>query len=352
LLYEHAVKPVLFSIDAEAAHTVTKLLLRATGPILPSLRVEDERLSQTIFDRTFQNPIGLAAGFDMDAELIGVAERLGFGFTEVGTVTPKPQAGNRRPRLYRFPEQAALQNAMGFNGLGQNTVSSNLSNYPFYIPIGVNIGKNKETSNEDAVKDYMSGVSQFAPKADYLVVNISSPNTPNLRDLQNEEFIKNLFGKIRGKTQKPFLLKISPDLDTNQAVALCQIAIESGAAGIIATNTTTNYELLKPNLPMPIAGKVQGGISGKPLANKSFEILQAIGAELENKAILIAVGGVDSGGEAFRRILAGASLVQLYTGLVYKGPKLIKSINQKLLHLLKNNDFQNISEAIGYKARH
>jgi dihydroorotate dehydrogenase len=307
--------------------------------------VDDPRLHQKIFGRTFPNPVGQAAGFDKDAELIRSMTALGFGFTEVGTVTPKPQPGNPRPRLWRHIEEEALQNAMGFNNKGSYHMQMKLKKrYPYVTPIGVNIGKNKVTPEREALKDYEHGIKAFRNLCDYLVINISSPNTPGLRDLQNEVFIDALFGMGKKLTDKPILLKIAPDMHPEQAVALCTRAVEAGADGIIATNTSVDYSLVKEP-------KEVGGISGRVIREKSFEIFDAVARELFGKTVLISVGGIDSGYEAYRRIKAGASLVQVLTGLIYKGPELAGEINRTLLHLLENDGYENITEAIGAERR-
>ena len=345
-------KPLLFRLDPETAHHLVAGALKV-GQRFPSLLkalagaepVEDERLEQQIFGRTFPNPVGLAAGFDKNGELVRAMGLLGFGYTEVGTVTPRPQPGNPKPRIWRHVREEALQNAMGFNNEGIDAMRRNLERTrPFPIPVGVNVGKNKTTPEADALEDYRKGLSAFADLADYLVVNISSPNTPGLRDLQNERFIEELFAMGREVTDKPILLKIAPDMSEEAAVALCTKAVESGAAGIVATNTSVDYSLVRNP-------EAVGGISGRPIREKSFRIFEAIAKELYGKTLLISVGGIDSGYEAYRRIRAGASLVQVLTGLIYRGPGLPGLINKTLLHLLEKDGFANIGEAVGADRR-
>ncbi|OYZ63646.1 MAG: dihydroorotate dehydrogenase (quinone) [Sulfuricurvum sp. 24-42-5] len=298
-------------------------------------------LTQEIFGRTFLNPVGLAAGFDKNATMIEGTLAMGFGFTEIGTLTPKPQEGNPRPRLWRHIEEESLQNAMGFNNDGLFRISHRLKNiYPFSSPIGVNIGKNKLTSEENTLKDYTTLIKALHPYADYMVINISSPNTPGLRDLQNEEFIAQLFQTAKTLTSKPILLKIAPDMSEDQAVALCVHAVESGADGIIATNTTVDYSLLSD--PEDI-----GGISGEVLRERSFYIFDAIARELFGKTLLISVGGISTPEEAYRRIRAGASLVQLYSSLIFKGPEMVEDINTGLIDLLAQDGYTSITQAIG-----
>jgi len=303
--------------------------------------VNNDILTQDLLGTTFHNPIGLGAGLDKNATMIKAMPAMGFGYTEIGTMTPKPQAGNAKPRLFRFPEQEAIQNAMGFNNKGSFQVIQNLKKvYPYAIPIGASIGKNKLTPESETLKDYETLIRGFKDISDYLVVNISSPNTPNLRDLQNEEFIKAIFGMAKEITNTPILLKIAPDMQNDTAITLCQTAIESGADGIVATNTTQDYSLL----PNP---KDFGGISGAVMSDKSYDIFKAIGRELYDKTTLISVGGISDAPDAYRRIKAGASLVQILSGFIFKGPSMCKNINEELIKLIKADGYKNISEAIG-----
>ncbi|MCL4433006.1 MAG: quinone-dependent dihydroorotate dehydrogenase [Epsilonproteobacteria bacterium] len=343
-----SLKPWLFKLQPENAHTLGAIALRGAGLCPPLLNhfitkyfVTHPSLTQEIFGRTFLNPVGLAAGFDKNATMIEGTLAMGFGFTEIGTLTPKPQEGNPRPRLWRHIEEESLQNAMGFNNDGLFRISHRLKNvYPFSSPIGVNIGKNKLTSEENTLKDYTTLIKALHPYADYMVINISSPNTPGLRDLQNEEFIAQLFQTAKTLTSKPILLKIAPDMSEDQAVALCVHAVESGADGIIATNTTVDYSLLSD--PEDI-----GGISGEVLRERSFYIFDAIARELYGKTTLISVGGISTPEEAYRRIRAGASLVQLYSSLIFKGPEVVEDINTGLIDLLVQDGYTSITQAIG-----
>src|ERR1700739_2088113 len=350
-------KKYLFKLDPEATHKIAEYVLRATkhSPICLDLIkrknfIISDRLKTNLFGRDFPNPVGLAAGFDKNATMIESMPALGFGFIEIGTVTPKPQSGNKKPRLFRFPEQESLENAMGFNNDGMSAIQKRLSKvYPFALPIGVNIGKNKATPEEKTVEDYVNIIYGFKDVCDYLVINVSSPNTPGLRELQNEAFIKTLFSTVKhtlrprssqGSEQtSPILLKISPDMEASKAVDLCTTAIENGAAGIIATNTSVDYMLL-PN------AKEIGGISGKAIRDKSFHIFDAIAKELYGKTLLISVGGIDSGAAAYREIKAGASLVQVYTALIFHGPSVVRKVNEEILELLTKDGCHHISEAI------
>ncbi|WP_345973283.1 quinone-dependent dihydroorotate dehydrogenase [Sulfurimonas diazotrophicus] len=351
IAYE-SLKPWLFKLQPETAHHVVATLLRMAN-VCPSLFnpwqekhfVADPILNQELFGRTFPNPVGLGAGFDKNATMIRGIQALGFGYTEIGTVTPQPQPGNPKPRMFRHVEEETIQNAMGFNNDGMYKVQQRLkARYPFTTPIGVNIGKNKTTEEQNAISDYTQLIRGLHDLGDYLVINISSPNTPGLRDLQNETFIAELFAEAKAITDKPILLKIAPDMTPEQAVALTTLAVEKGADGIIATNTTVDYSLVAQ--PKSI-----GGLSGKVLKEKSFAIFEAVAKELFGKTVLISVGGIDSAEEAYRRIKAGASLVQVYSALIFKGPELIGDINRGLADLLKRDGYSSITEAIGADRR-
>ena len=341
-------KKILFKLEPETAHTLAGLGLRTASHFPVILRtmkdqnfVTEPIIQQKIFGRTFLNPVGLGAGFDKDGQYISAMPTLGFGFTEIGTVTPKAQEGNAKPRLFRLIEDSSIQNAMGFNNKGKDFMLQQLKKlYFFDYPLGINIGKNKLTSEEDALNDYETLFRAFKDYGDYIVINISSPNTPGLRDLQNETFINAIFALAKEITTQPVLLKIAPDMTAEDAITLCKTAVDAGAAGIIATNTTIDYSLTKH-------AKDFGGISGALLTDKSYQLFRAIGKELYGKTLLISVGGIDSAEEAYRRIKAGASLVQVYSMLIYKGPALIKEINEGLIKLLQEDGYKHISEAIG-----
>lgn len=341
-------RPWLYKLDPEVAHNVAETALRVPNicpilfnPFLKSHFITNDILKQELFGRTFLNPIGLGAGFDKNATMIRGMQILGFGFTEIGTVTPKPQAGNPKPRMFRHVEEESIQNAMGFNNDGLLSVQKRLKErFPFTTPIGINIGKNKTTSDAEAINDYITLIKALHELGDYLVINISSPNTPGLRDLQNEEFITRLFSEAKAITNKPILLKIAPDMSKEDAVSLTTLAVANGADGIIATNTTVDYSLVKN--PQSI-----GGLSGAVLREKSFEIFEAIAKELYGKTTLISVGGISSAKEAYKRIKAGASLVEIYSGLIFHGFDMIKDINTELTELIKADGYANITEAIG-----
>jgi len=281
---------------------------------------------------------------------------LGFGFVEVGTVTPRPQAGNPRPRLFRHTAERSLQNALGFNNQGGQAMRHRLLGIARrrqrrrrrrppddLAPLGVNVGKARDTPPEAALGDYQELLAALGDLADYLVVNLSSPNTPGLRDLQHESFVRELLGAARAVTRTPVLVKLSPDLEPEAAAELAAAAVAAGAAGIVATNTTTDYALL------PGAG-ASGGLSGRVLREKSRRVCGAIARRLHaagGGAVLISAGGIDSGAEAYARLRAGASLVQLYTALVYEGPSLPGRINRELLALLARDGFSHVGQAVG-----
>ena len=342
------IKKIMFRFEPETAHKIAECGLNIIGGCKPLNNymvqknfVSDPILTQEIFGKKFYNPIGLGAGFDKNASMINSMMSMGFGYTEIGTMTPKPQDGNAKPRLFRYPEYESIQNAMGFNNHGSYEVGENLKKvYPNILPIGASIGKNKTTPENEALNDYETLIKNFKDICDYLVVNISSPNTPNLRDLQNEEFIKSVFGMAKEITDTPILLKIAPDMENETAINLCRTAVLSGADGIIATNTTQDYSLL----PNP---KDFGGLSGRILSDKSYDIFKAIAQELHGKTTLISVGGISDAQDIYRRIKAGATLVQIYSAFIFQGPSMCKQMNNELIELLRKDGYNHISEAIG-----
>ncbi len=342
-------KKILFCFSPENAHNIAEFTFRFFSEYCQSVPsflatkyfVTDKMLEQRIFETTFLNPVGIAAGFDKNATMIKMLTSLGFGHVEYGTMTPLPQSGNKKPRMFRYPEFETIQNAMGFNNDGMDKVAKRVKKiFPYATPLGANIGKNKNTSPENALEDYSKLIETFKDLSDYLVINISSPNTPGLRDLQNEKFIKELFIMAKNLTGKPILLKIAPDLEVSDAISICKVALANGANGIIATNTTIDYSLL-PN------SQNFGGLSGKVLKEKSYNLFKELAKEFFGKTVLISVGGIDSAEEAYRRIKAGASLVQIYSSFIFGGPKLVKEINQEMIAMMKRDGFNHISEAIG-----
>lgn len=352
LNYEN-IKKIMFLLNPENAHNVAEFAFKNGTKVFPFVLSElskrffitDPRLEQDLFGTHFLNPIGLAAGFDKNATMLQMLTALGFGHIEFGTVTPKPQSGNPKPRLFRYPEYESIQNAMGFNNDGAIKVQKRVKKlHPFATPLVANIGKNKTTSSENAIKDYESLIETFRDISDYMVVNISSPNTPGLRDLQNESFIKELFTMAKEKTEKTVLLKIAPDLDIKDAYNICNVALENGAGGIIATNTTIDYSLLP-------GAQDFGGVSGKVLEKKSEKFFEELSQEFYGKAPLISVGGINSAEGAYKRIKDGANLVQIYSSFIFKGPSLNKKICEGILHLMDKDGFYHISEVIGANRR-
>ncbi|TLD94871.1 quinone-dependent dihydroorotate dehydrogenase [Helicobacter jaachi] len=346
-IYE-TLSPYIFKLDAEKAHNIAEWALRHIIP-LPFVQdlaagqycVVDEALHTEVAGMRFYNPVGLAAGFDKNATMIKGLSALGFGFLEIGTITQAPQEGNPKPRLFRHIEEKSLQNAMGFNNQGSQTIIKRLSKlYPYSIPLGINVGKNKIIAQSDSLKNYENVLLESLSVGDYFVFNLSSPNTPHLRDLQNVHFVKELFSMARSHTQKPLFLKISPDMDRDEMLKVVEMSIDSGVNGIIATNTTIDYSVLANP-------QESGGISGEALRDKSKEVLKILSEAFFTRTILISVGGIDSAQEAYERIKLGASLVQILSGLIFKGPSLCRQINEGLLELLKIDGFAHISQAIG-----
>ena len=342
------IKPLIYKTDPELAHDLVDMALRTArrcplffNPLVKANFVDDPVLNQKIWGLDFKNPVGVAAGFDKHATMIYGWPALGFGWGEIGAVTPKPQPGNEKPRAWRHIDYEAVQNAYGFNNEGVEVIKKRLKKvYPFILPIGANIGKNKTTPEDKAIDDYKILVNELKDVVDFFVVNISSPNTPGLRDLLNAEFISNLFGELKNLTKKPVLIKFSPDMEDELIINLANYSVLAGADGIIVTNTTVNYDLVKSEIK-------RGGISGKPLAKRSYEVLRIVASEVFGKVPIISVGGIDSAEEAYKRIKAGASLLQVYTAIIYKGPGIIGEINRGLIKLLRKDGFNHISEAIG-----
>jgi dihydroorotate dehydrogenase len=339
-------RPLFFQFDPEKIHHfVTRSLIRfnrfpgASALSRTVFTVQNSKLEREVFGLKFKNPVGLAAGFDKNGEMMGEMANLGFGFVEVGTVTPLPQAGNPKPRMFRLPSDAGLINRMGFNNLGVDVVAERIRRYRLQsnekqrLIIGGNIGKNKNTPNEDAVSDYIKCFDRLFAVVDYFVVNVSSPNTPGLRALQEKEPLKILLQTLQQRNHKngisrPILLKIAPDLTNEQLDDIIEIVKESGIAGVIATNTTISRDGLTATKKHK---NETGGLSGKPLTNRSTEVIRYL-SEKSGKAFpIIGVGGIHSAKDAQEKLEAGAALIQLYTGFIYEGPALVSRINRSLL---------------------
>jgi dihydroorotate dehydrogenase len=331
-------KPLLFLLDPEKAHHLTFSLLKIPGIAAITgkfTKKEDQNLARTVMGLRFKNPVGLAAGLDKDAIAFNELGSLGFGFIEIGTVTPEPQPGNATPRLFRLPKDEALINRMGFNNLGVKAAAIKLKNRKDRsVLIGGNIGKNKITPNENAVSDYVRCFIDLYDVVDYFVVNVSSPNTPNLRDLQEKEPLTALLHTLqqlnKSKGNKPVLLKIAPDLTESQLDDIISIVKETGISGVIATNTTIKRDGLQYSAE-ELEKIGAGGLSGKPLAKRSTEVIRYLKQKSSNAFPVIGVGGIHTAEDALEKLDAGADLVQLYTGFIYKGPGLIKQINEALL---------------------
>ncbi|HKO77436.1 MAG TPA: quinone-dependent dihydroorotate dehydrogenase [Flavobacterium sp.] len=336
-MYKIFIRPILFCFDPEKVHYFTFSLIRIVSKIpgFPSLfrflyQVNDKRLETEVFGLKFKNPVGLAAGFDKDATLYKELSNLGFGFIEIGTLTPKGQPGNEKKRLFRLKEDSAIINRMGFNNGGVLEAVERLKKNDGVL-IGGNIGKNKVTLNEDATSDYEICFDALYDYVDYFVVNVSSPNTPNLRALQEKEPLTQLLQTLQNKNlakpkQKPVLLKIAPDLTDEQLLDIIDIVKETKIAGVIATNTTISRSGLSS-----LNQTETGGLSGKPLTSRSTEVIRFL-SQKSNKAFpIIGVGGIHSAADALEKLEAGASLIQLYTGFIYEGPALVKKINKAIL---------------------
>lgn len=342
-MYKILIRPVLFLFDPEAVHHFTFSAIKffsrlGLGGIFRSIFVvEDPRLEREVFGVQFKNPVGLAAGFDKDAKLYNEFSDFGFGFVEIGTVTPKPQPGNPKKRLFRLKDDKAIINRMGFNNKGVFEAVEQLKKNHRVI-VGGNIGKNKVTPNEDALKDYLICFEALFEHVDYFVVNVSSPNTPGLRELQDREPLTKLLKKLKShnkkmaknasKKEKPILLKIAPDLTDDQLLDIIEIVADTKIEGVIATNTTIARNDLKSHLTL---SEEAGGLSGKPLTDRSTEVIRFLADNSRKAFPIIGVGGIHSEADALEKLEAGADLVQLYTGFIYEGPALVKKINKAIL---------------------
>ncbi len=343
-------RPYIFSLDPEVAHDLAIKSLKAN--ILPKsfFDVEGQELLETnLFNMKLPNPIGLAAGFDKSAEVYNSLFKFGFGFIEVGTVTPKRQLGNPKPRIFRLEKDLALINRLGFNNQGSEVVSKRISNNLPNGILGINIGPNKDTKNKE--EDYYSCLVELSKYANYVTINISSPNTEGLRNFQNQNEMEKLLhglNKIKkdNKLDQPIVIKLSPDIDSKDISRIIELVKKYNIQGIIVSNTTdANREKLSD-----IKKNEAGGLSGQPLKNISTNLIKKFYRETKGKIKIIGVGGVDSGQSAFEKITAGADVVQLYTGMVYKGPGIVKDIKKELISILKKENFKDISQAIGINA--
>lgn len=369
-------KKMLFKFDPETAHKIAENSLIFAQNLSPLRKIlaknfnyQDEILSQNLLGLNFLNPLGMAGGFDKNATMLSGLFALGFGFVEFGTFTPKAQNGNEKPRLFRLIDENSLQNAMGFNNLGAKVIKENVTKFlgkfranfnanftnlarenldtnsalnltKFSHPIIANIGKNKITPNEDALNDYLYLTREFNELCDLFLINVSSPNTPNLRALQDEKFIATLLKEMKNLTKSPILFKIAPDMSEKTAISLCNCAVENGASGVVINNTSVDYALTKNARSM-------GGISGELIKEKSRVLFKAVARELFGRTILISCGGISDANEAYERVKFGANLVEIFTSFIYKGPSLARNLNENLANLLRTDGFKNINEAVG-----
>jgi dihydroorotate dehydrogenase len=337
-MYKKLLRPILFHFDPEIIHTFIGFVLKLpllTKILKLAITFHSPDLEREVCGIKFKNPVGLAAGFDKDAELVKPMADLGFGFVEIGTVTPKSQPGNSKPRIFRLPKDQALINRMGFNNLGADNVRKNLLKYKGKCTIGGNIGKNKLTPNDQAVEDYLYCFNQLHDVVDYFVVNVSSPNTPGLRELQEADALTEILDQLQEQNklkeiQKPIFLKISPDLNKTQLDDIIEVVLKTKISGVIATNTTITRGNLQTSKDQ-IEKVGSGGLSGQPIKSTSTEIIRYIAQKSNNAFPIIGVGGIHSPEDALEKLNAGASLVQIYTGFIYEGPGLIKRINKYLL---------------------
>ena len=342
-----ALRPFLFNLDPETAHDLAIKSLKFNYLPSKAFKVENEDMLYTeVLGKNFPNPIGLAAGFDKSAEAYNSLLKLGFGFVEIGTVTPLKQFGNPKPRIFRLEDDEALINRLGFNNDGMNIIKSRIKTKGKKGILGVNIGPNNDT--KDQRNDFCLGLKNFFDIADYITVNISSPNTEGLRDFHNQEKLKDLLftlNKIKknNKTNIPLLLKVSPDIKDAHITEIAEVAIKNNISAIILTNTTSGH---RDNLISPIK-REEGGLSGEPIQQISTNMIKKFYKQLNGKIPIIGVGGVNSGKSAYEKIIAGASLLQLYTGFIYKGPSVVKVIKKELIEILKAEGINNIKDAVG-----
>ncbi|MEM9341223.1 MAG: quinone-dependent dihydroorotate dehydrogenase [Bacteroidota bacterium] len=340
-MYKALIRPILFLFDPEKVHHFTFGLIGFLSKMPGVMSIwrgmygySSKKLEREFFGVKFKNPVGLAAGFDKDAKLIDPFSAFGFGFIEIGTITPKSQPGNEKPRLFRLPEDKAIINRMGFNNAGMTAAIERLKRRKSNVVVGGNIGKNKVTPNEEALNDYIATFEGLFPHVDYFVVNVSSPNTPNLRELQDKEPLTKLLSALQKLNdqkpeRKPLLLKIAPDLTEDQLLDIVTISKEVKLDGLIATNTTISREGL--STAQNVVDEIgMGGLSGRPLAKRSTEVISFLRQRLTPDFPIIAVGGIMTEQDAIDKIRAGASLIQIYTGFVYEGPAIVRRLNKAI----------------------
>jgi dihydroorotate dehydrogenase len=360
------IRPILFSLSAESAHEFALGSLRRTLQNSALRHAAENRFHRAPFGNlkrfglTFRNPVGLAAGFDKNGTAADLLSSLGFGFIEVGTVTSEAQPGNPKPRIFRLPRDRALINRLGFNNCGAKALVKNLKKHRPDCVLGINIGKSRGVAIEKAIPDYLKTLGTIYHTADYVAVNVSSPNTPQLRELQQPEMLRDLLGALQSRNTelaaktflpapKPILLKIAPDLSDEDIESLVEIALDQGVAGIIATNTTINRDGLQ-SARARIEAIGEGGLSGAPLRDRSNEIISQIYRLTKGSLPIVGVGGIFTAEDAWKKICAGASLVQLYTGFIYEGPGVARDINDGLRQIVSKEGFVSLDEAVGCRA--
>jgi dihydroorotate dehydrogenase len=362
MLYKSFIRPFLFSKDPEQSHDQTLDLLSRLeflhGTLDRFYRVADNRLNVQINTLNFPNPVGLAGGFDKNAVALKTISAFGFGFMEMGAVTAQAQPGNPKPRLYRLPEDCALINRLGFNNEGATVIAARLANLRGLgklprIPLGINIGRTKIVETKDAVADFLSAFEKLFSNGDFFTLNVSSPNTPNLRDLQEKTLLADLLSAVQEKNQqlaaaaqhqeKPVFVKIAPDMEFAQVDDIIEVVESFKLAGIVATNATA---LMRDTVRSPL-GREPGGLSGRPITTMVTNFVSHIYKNTQGRLPIIGVGGIFNADDAYDKITAGASAVQIYTGFVYEGPAAVKRINQGLVKLLEQDGFKSVSEAVG-----
>ncbi|MEO8434940.1 MAG: quinone-dependent dihydroorotate dehydrogenase [Pyrinomonadaceae bacterium] len=366
MLYRSLLRPILFGLPPEIAH---ELALRSLTLALKSTAARnyvDHALERAPFGElqrfglSFSNPVGLAAGFDKNGAAVEALAALGFGFIEVGTVTYQPQSGNAKPRMFRLPRDRALINRLGFNNAGAVQVAANLARSHPDCVLGVNIGKGRDTPIEAATADYLQALELLYPFADYVAINVSSPNTPQLRELQRPELLAGLLAEMQDRNRQlalasqrerpvPLLLKVAPDLTDSELESIIELALRAKLAGVIATNTTVSREGLLTD-QKAVAEYGAGGLSGAPLQQRSNQLIARIYRLARGALTIIGVGGIFTAADAWEKICAGASLVQLYTGFIYQGPAVARSINEGLAEILKSSGFKTLDNAVGSRA--
>lgn len=355
-LNQKIIQNILFRLDAEKAHNIgiKSLKYGLSGDVAQKLAYQKYACEEfgeiERFGLKFKNPLGIAAGFDKNGIVVNQLASLGFGFVEVGTITYKPQSGNEKPRIFRLKEDSALINRLGFNNQGTEKVVERLKRLNPKCVLGVNIGKNKDVPNDKAIENYVKSFDLALEVADYIAVNVSSPNTPNLRDLQKAENLEELLKTLQNRKQKskPLLVKIAPDLSESEIEQIVDVAMRLKLSGIIATNTTINRNGLQTDDSV-IKAIGNGGLSGKPLLMRSNEVIETIYKYAKGKLLIIGVGGIFTAGDAFEKIASGASLLQAYTGFIYQGLSFARDINFGLAEIIKNKGFSNLDEAVGSK---